>query len=372
MQQRRAEQSRREIIRLCHAGLDSRALRIEIMKRLRIVIPLDVSFFATADPATLLFTGAVVDDILMHVTPQFLENEFLQTDVNKLAWMARSNTPVINLVQATQGELERSQRYREILAPLSLGDELRAALITGGTCWGFMCLHRDHSSPHFTLTEAAYLARLTPHVAEGLRTALLLESTTGATLPDEPGLLLMAEDLSVVAITPAAERWLAEVAEADWPGKQAVPYAVSAVVGRMLALEQGGNGQSDLIPRVRLHTASGHWLVLHASRLSATGQIAVIFEVARPAEIAPLIMQVYDLSKREGEIMQHVVRGLSTAEISEMLHISPDTVQDHLKAVFEKAGVRSRRELVGNLFAQQYQPRIEAGRGLDTNGWFTS
>ena len=371
MQQQRAEQSRREIIRLCHAGLDSRALRIEIMKRLQTVIPIDVSFFATADPATLLFTGAVVDDMLIHATPQFLENEFLQTDVNKLAWMVRSNTPVINLVQATQGELERSQRYREILAPLSLGDELRAALITGGTCWGFMCLHRDHSSPHFTLTEAAYLARLTPHVAEGLRTALLLESTTGATLPDEPGLLLLAEDLSVVAITPAAERWLAEVAEADWPGKQAVPYAVSAVVGRMLALEQGGDGQSDLIPRVRLHTASGHWLVLHASRLSATGQIAVIFEVARPAEIAPLIMQIYDLSKREGEIMQHVVRGLSTAEISEMLHISTDTVQDHLKAVFEKAGVRSRRELVGNLFAQQYQPRIEAGRGLDTNGWFT-
>ena len=40
--------------------------------------------------------------------------------------------------------------------------------------------------------------------------------------------------------------------------------------------------------------------------------------------------------------------------------------------IFEKAGVRSRRELVGNLFAQQYQPRIEAGRGLDTHGWFIS
>jgi len=32
--------------------------------------------------------------------------------------------------------------------------------------------------------------------------------------------------------------------------------------------------------------------------------------------------------------------------------------------------VRSRRELVGHLFAQQYQPRIEAGHGLDTTGWF--
>jgi len=373
MQQRKAEQTRRELIRLCHAGLDSRALRIEIMKRLQMVIPIDVSFFSTIDPATLLFTGAVVDDMLMRASPQFFENEFLQNDVNKCAWMARSNTPVVNLVQATRGELEQSQRYREILAPLALGDELRAVLLTGGTCWGFLCLHRDHSSPHFTLTEAAYLARLTPHFAEGLRKALLLGSTTGRTVPDEPGLLLLAEDLSVVAITSAAERWLAEVGEADWPRKQPLPYAVSAVVGRMLALERGHDAPPDLVPRVCLRTVSGHWLVLHASRLSgpsAQGQIAVIFETARPAEVAPLIVQAYGLSKRESEIIQMVARGLSTTEIAETFHISSSTVQDHLKAIFEKVGVRSRRELVGQLFAQQYQPRIEAGRGLDVNGWF--
>ncbi len=373
MQQRRAEQIRRELIRLSHAGLDSRTLRVEILKRLNIVIPIDVSFFTTADPATLLFTGAVIDE-LAEVTPQFIENEFLQDDVNKFAWMARSNTPVVNLVQATQGELEQSRRYREILAPLALGDELRAALITGGACWGFMCLHRDQSSPDFTLSEAAYLARLTPHFAEGLRTALLLGSTTGPTLPDEPGLLLLADDLSMVAITPAAERWLAEVGAADWPRKGALPNAVYAVVARLQALERGHDTQPDLVPRVRLRTATGHWLVLHASRLSgqrAQGHIAVIFESARPAEVAPLIVQAYDLSKRESEILQSVVRGLSTTEIAEAFHISSNTVQDHLKAIFEKVGVRSRRELVGQLFAQQYQPRIAAGRGLDANGWFT-
>jgi Bacterial regulatory proteins, luxR family len=341
VQQRRAEQTRREIIRLCHAGLDSRTLRIEIMKRLRTVIPIDVSFFTTTDPATLLFTGAVTDDILMRAAPQFLENEFLQNDVNQFARMARSNMSVINLVQATQGELERSQRYREILAPLALGDELRAVLITGGACWGFMCLHRDQSSPHFTLTEAAYLARLTPHFAEGLRQSLLFGSMTGATVPDEPGLLLLTDDLSVVAITPAAEQWLAEVGEADWPRKQALPYAVSAVVGRLQALEQNKDAQPSLQPRVRLHTASGHWLVLHASRLSGLSpqrQIAVIFEVARPAEIAPLIVQAYDLSKRESEIMQLVVRGLSTTEISTTFHISSNTCRIISRRFSRKSG----------------------------------
>jgi DNA-binding CsgD family transcriptional regulator len=374
MQQQRAERIRQELIRLCHAGLDSRTLRIEIMKRLKTVIPIDLSFFSTIDPATLLFTGAVVDEILERASPLFIENEYLKDDLNKCAWMARSNTPVVNLVQATQGELERSQRYREILTPLALGDELRAILIVNGTCWGFMCMHRDQAGPPFTLAEAAYLARLTPHFAEGLRKALLLGSTAGARVPDEPGLLLLTEDLSAVAITAAGERWLAEVGEVDWPRKRPLPFAVSAVVACLRALEQGKDAAPDLLPRVRVRTASGQWLVLHASRLSgpsAQGQIAVIFEVARQAEVAPLIVQAYDLSRRESEIIQLVARGLSTAEIATTFHISSNTVQDHLKAIFEKVGVRSRRELVGQLFAQQYQPRIEAGHGLDASGWFT-
>ncbi len=374
MKQQKSEQVRREIIRLCHAGLNSRTLRIEILKRLRIVIPIDVSFFTTADPSTLLFTGAVVDEILERATAQFIENEFLYDDVNKFSWLARSSKPVGDLIQATQQDLEQSPRYREILAPLFLGDELRAALITDGACWGFLCLHRERSSPQFTPAEVAFISRLTPHIAEGLRKALLLGTTTGSDVPNEPGLLLLAEDLSVVAITPIAERWLSEVADSDWSRKKALPSAISSVVARLQEIERNKEIYPDLLPKVRLRTASGHWLVLHASRLSgpnAQAQIAVIFEVARPAEIAPLIVQAYDLSKRESEIMQSVLRGLSTEEISTTFQISSNTVQDHLKSIFDKVGVHSRRELVGQLFAQQYKPRLVSGRGLDANGWFS-
>src|SRR5215469_7655653 len=90
VQPQRAEQVRCEIIRLCHAGLDSRTLRIEIIKQLRKVIPIDVFFFSTADPATLLFTGVMVDEVLERAAPQFLENELLHDDVNKFFWLARS------------------------------------------------------------------------------------------------------------------------------------------------------------------------------------------------------------------------------------------------------------------------------------------
>jgi DNA-binding CsgD family transcriptional regulator len=102
----------------------------------------------------------------------------------------------------------------------------------------------------------------------------------------------------------------------------------------------------------------------------ADGQIAVIVEVARPVEIAQLIVQAYALSRRESEIVRLVAQGKSTAQMAEAFHITANTVQDHLKAVFEKVGVRSRRELVSQLFAQQYQPRMAAGREPGADGWF--
>src|SRR5688500_10017752 len=221
---RPAEHIRQEIIRLSHAGLDSRMFRGEAVKQLRKAIPVDVSFFATADPATLLFTSAVVDDVLARATGEFLENEFLRDDSVKFVSLARAASPVGSLGVATGGELVRSPRYQEILEPMALGDELRAALKVGSKCWGFMCLHRERSSPNFTPAEAALLARLAPHLAEGLRNALLVGDSQGTSpSPDGPGLLLLADDLSLVAITPAAEAWLAEVEQSDWRSALELP-----------------------------------------------------------------------------------------------------------------------------------------------------
>jgi DNA-binding CsgD family transcriptional regulator len=234
----------------------------------------------------------------------------------------------------------------------------------------------SESNPtNFTPAEAAFLAKLTPHLAEGLRTALLIgDARVTSPPPEGPGLLLLGDDLSLAAITPAAEEWLAEVAESDWPSARELPGAVYTVAARLLALERGCYTPPDLMPRIRLRTASGRWLVLHASRLRTAdveGQIAVIFEEARPAEIAPLIVDAYGLTKREGEITMLVLRGLSTAEVSERLHITPNTVRDHFKAIFDKVGVRCRRELVGQVFAQHYQPRMATSHELDADGWFT-
>ena len=84
----------------------------------------------------------------------------------------------------------------------------------------------------------------------------------------------------------------------------------------------------------------------------------IMIEPAGPHELAPLIAAAYGLTPRERRLTQLVARGHPTAQIAALMHLSPWTVQDHLKAVFEKVGVGSRGALVARLFFEHYAPRL--------------
>ncbi len=81
-------------------------------------------------------------------------------------------------------------------------------------------------------------------------------------------------------------------------------------------------------------------------------------------------MLAYGLTLRERTVTRLVIQGRSTTEIARSLHLSPFTVQDHLKAVFDKVGVRSRRELVATVFRDHYWPRVLEDAPVGQDGWY--
>jgi DNA-binding CsgD family transcriptional regulator len=360
-----------EFMRLAHAGHDSFTFRRAAADRLRSLVALDEVWWWTTDPATGFFTSffsmepPAEDDFA--VCHQVHRNEFLQPDYNKFRVLARRASPAGVLSAGTGGNPGRSARYRDIIVPMGFEHELRLALVRGSTCWGGLALLRTAEAPDFSDGDARALTGLLDPLTEGLQIGIVLGAVTTDEVTDGPGLLLLDGDARIAATTPAAERWLDELGRDTALG--GVPEVVRCVASA--AAQLGDEAASNAAaPRARLRTPSGIWLVVHASRFrEREGGIAVIIEEAKPSEIAPIVIEAYGLSEREGEITRLVLQGLSTKEIAGELHLSPYTIQDHLKSIFEKFAVRSRRELVARLFDRHYWPAYgQMDRGPRANG----
>lgn len=287
-------------------------------------------------------------------------NELGDTDYNKFRELAHRSGQVGVLSAATGGQLERSDRYQQTLVPLGYEHELRLALSDDAALWGGIALLREPDTPDFTPAEARRVASLGQILTEGLRIGIAFGSASVDCTPNGPGMLIVDDDLNILTTTSNAERWLGELAD----GSPGLPDAVRSVVGCVKQLHDSDTPQ-DRLPRARVRGTSGRWLAIYASRVretsSQSANTAVIIQEAKPSEIAPLIIHAYGLSPREAQVTRLVLQGLSTDQIAAQVHLSHYTVQDHLKRVFAKVGVRSRRELAATIFGQYHWPRFGLG-----------
>lgn len=371
MDRQRRLRAKREVVSLCHSGLDFVMLFREASARLAAAVPFDRTCWHTLDPATLLFTSAWSQD-LPHgaaVARKLTSHEYEIDDVNKWSYLAGRDWPVGVLRHATHGCPDLSPRFRDLLRPLGIGDELRASFVSAGAGWGALGLYRDHGRAGFDEDEAALLAELSSHLADGVRRALLLDGAPASTEELGPGLVVLGAANDVEEMNAAAPALLADMVEvAGTAAGSLLPTAVFAVAAQTRAAARGADPRPA---RGRTLARSGRWLVLHGSMIGGSAdRVAVIIEQAGPRELAAMIMSAYGLSAREREVTRLVLQGRSTGDIAAALSLSAYTVQDYLKSIFDKVGVHSRRQLTGMIFREHYQPRAWRGDRLGTEGWF--
>jgi DNA-binding CsgD family transcriptional regulator len=338
-----------EIQRMSAVGLDLASFRADALRSLRSSVSIDAAFFASVDPTTLLFTSAMAEAPLADVTAQFLDNEYGRDDVNKFARLAASADQLGSLDRATHGDRTTSARYREILAPLGLGDEVRVALVAGGLCWGVLCLHRTASARGFDATEVDLVRRVAPYLASGVRRSVMLHPTTPERTAVGPGIIILDSNLAIVSQNPAAEAFLADIMDADWPAHLALPVTIFAAAAAQLAADHPEQIAPPTVTRLR--GRSGGWISVHTSPLRGepVGQVAVVLDSAGAGHVSSLILAAHGLTAAQSRVVALVLQGRSTPAIVNELHISANTLQEHLRAVFDKLGVGSRRELVAAL-----------------------
>jgi DNA-binding CsgD family transcriptional regulator len=336
------DRAERELVRLGEQGLDTQTWCRAADGLLGRLVGFDGSCWHTIDPDTVLITSHLTLNLPSRF-PLLAANEYLATDVNKFADLAVRPHPVGLLSQATDGQPQRSQRWQEMLRPNGFDAELRVAFVDSAGCWGSLILVRDRARPDFDPQTVLAVERLAGTLVAGLRRTVVTRPATIEQTSEGPGLVVLDHHGQVESLTPAARHWLDQLGDD--------PPVLSAV-----AASAHASGPA----RARVRTPTGQWLILHGARLDGDPQdrVSVIIEPPRPADLAPLLVAAYGLSDREQAVTALVLQGRSTRQIARALGISPYTVQEHLTAIFDKVGVRSRGELVGQVFFRHCLPAI--------------
>lgn len=358
---------------LSRAGLGLDEFLAEATASVQRAVPWVGACVGTHDPATMMLTSARKYGALQSNNEHdqlFGILEYGVDEPTSFRSLAISSHRAIGMHDATSGEIERSERMARLMRPVyGFHDEARMLFRDGDAVWGCLAMFRGSDDHRFEHDEVEFLEALSGSFARGVRSGILSRLAHSPSMETEtsgPAVVIVDQHDRISQISVGAEERLDQLRGGVNSGD---PYSlVTSLVGaaRRAAAEPGLP-----LPRARVRTGAGVWLLLHASPLAGAdggGDVVVTIEEARPPEIVALVVAAFGLTPRERDVTRLVLQGVETKEIAATLHLSAYTVQDHLKSVFDKAGVRSRRELISRVYFDQYRPRMNDEVG--PTGWF--
>ncbi len=320
-------------------------MRAAVLDEIRRVVAFDAYAWLLTDPETEVGSAPLADVPCLPELPRLIRLKYL-TAINRWTLL---DGPVGVLSASTEGHLERSLVWREMLAAYGVTDVASVVFRCRHGCWGFLDLWRRGAGTCFTSSDAAFLTALAKPVTDALRrcAANTFTLTAPAMSCVGPVVLVLSPDLDVRAQTPETSEYLRALVP---PGadQRPIPAGAYNVGAQLLAVETGVDAHP---PTARVHLSAGVWLTLRAARIGtseplAEQDIAVAIDIASVAERTSLFGRACGLSARELDLLAHLVTGSDTRQIAALMFVSENTVQDHLKSIFNKTGTSNRRLLL--------------------------
>ena len=339
--------ARETILRICRGEADTRTFRLEVLDAIRRATGFDAYAWLLTDPETTVGSSPLADVPCLPQLPQLIRLKYLTT-VNR--WTSLPSA-VASLAGATGGALSKSLMWRELLRQHGVTDIASSVYRDRFGCWGFLDLWRTEAPP-FSAADIEFLGHIAGPVTTALRHGLartFIPATGGDQMPGGPVVLLLSPELVVRAQTPQTQRYLRVLVPPELENQAPVPAGAYNVAAQLLAAEAGVD---DSPPTARVHLAGGRWLTLRAARMEDTGQapedrdLAVSIEPATAGDRVAVFARACGLSPRETELLHHLAGGAGTRDVARQMFVSENTVQDHLKSIFDKSAARSRRALL--------------------------
>jgi DNA-binding CsgD family transcriptional regulator len=339
---------RERLERLGDSGADCESIRRDAIVELRRTIGFDRWCWPLADPETLLPNSGLAEHDFITGVPRLLELEYSGDNFAAKRVVARRLHSTGSLGVETGGDLARSSRWDEVMRPVGIGDVATVACCDALGCWGWIEPYRDSDDPPFDEQDLELLEQAGASLGPALRRSAMGAHEGGVVESTPPGVIVLDHNLRPVSWTAGARGWIDALPGARLlSGLGMLPTVVypAATLARSPREERGAHAL--------VHAVDGRWVMIECAALEGErdGEIVVNLRSATPTETFSLLCRAYALSRREREVVALLVTGLDTRAVALHLFISPHTVQDHLKSVFEKVGIHSRRELLTTLGA---------------------
>ena len=263
-------------------------------------------------------------------------------------------------------QMVKLEYYNSFLRPQNLLWELIIRLHSKGNVWGVISLQRFREHPNFDLADIRRASLLVPYLNNIFEIAnkfikineerMILEQWLES---QSEGLILLDSEFKPLYINSEAKLFCSivnnknkKVFYRDRSIDTTIPQVIVqdcqslvTLIDKDGMLKSHSNKFFNIEPKKKYYVQYFP-VISPSSQLPVPRFIIFLNELTRYGDVVEEIMTTeHSLSVREESIAQYAAMGLTNKQIAEKLNISPFTVQNHLKNIFEKTGLDSRIKL---------------------------
>jgi DNA-binding CsgD family transcriptional regulator len=272
------------------------------------------------------------------------------------------DTPVLLNEEVTPTkELIRTEYYNDFLARQRIHHHLLIEIKGGTRLIGVIALFRSREQQPFSNEDKRKVKIMLPYITSALHRATVIEQkdelqsiilALGTELSDK-GFMVFDEEMHQVYVSESA-RWMVT------DGSDASLDGIPAPLERKLRdscreLEHAAKDGTTAPESELMLTLQNRETVSFRLKFARYGKGKHLFLLsAKPEKPRPYVWQALvaaGLTRREIEVISLVCEGLSNSKIGERLYISEYTVENHLKAIYEKTGIRGRTCLIHHVIS---------------------